>query len=269
MYYVYVNDINIAVYDLNPSAKKTVLFIHGWPLGHKIFEYQTNILPKLGYRTASIDLRGFGKSDATSGGYTYSQLADDIYKVVHAIGLKDFTLVGFSMGGAIVLRYMSLFNGYGVSKLVLAAAAAPSFVQRPPEFPYGMTREDVNKLIAQACTDRPEMVTDFGEKVFASNPPESFRRWFNDIGFSASGIGTIGTAVSLRDEELFNDLKCVRVPTGIFHGKLDEICPYEFAVFMNEKIEDSILYTFEYSGHAIFYDELKLFNQKFLQFLEE
>ena len=57
MYYVYVNDINIAVYDLNPSAKKTVLFIHGWPLGHKIFEYQTNILPKLGYRTVSIDLR--------------------------------------------------------------------------------------------------------------------------------------------------------------------------------------------------------------------
>lgn len=59
------------------------------------------------------------------------------------------------------------------------------------------------------------------------------------------------------------------MPTGIFHGKLDEICPYEFAVFMNEKIEDSILYTFEYSGHAIFYDELKLFNQEFLQFLEE
>ncbi len=56
------------------------------------------------------------------------------------------------------------------------------------------------------------------------------------------------------------------MPTGIFHGKLDEICPYEFAVFMNEKIEDSVLYTFEYSGHAIFYDELKLFNQEFYSF---
>lgn len=104
------------------------------------------------------------------------------------------------------------------------------------------------------------MVIDFGEKVFVLNLLESFRRWFNDIGFSVLGIGIIGIVVFLRDEELFNDLKCVRVFIGIFYGKLDEICLYEFVVFMNEKIEDLILYIFEYSGYVIFYDEFKLFN---------
>lgn len=267
MYFITVNNnVNIAVDDVNPFSKKTIVLVHGWPLSHDMYEYQKDVLCEEGYRIVSIDLRGFGLSDAPCNGYTYNQLANDLYEVVTTLRLNPFTLVGFSMGGAIVLRYMTLFHGYNVCKLVLIGAAAPSFTKRPG-YPYGMTKEQVDALIIQAYEDRPQMVTDFNKSFFATKKTPALEDWFKTLGFNASGIGTIKTAISLRDEDLMSDLSNVTVPTGIFHGKQDKICPYEFALIMHDSIPNSILYPFEYSGHGVFYEELKLFNQCFLEFL--
>lgn len=267
MYHVKMDDgVKIAVEDINSKGKHTVVFIHGWPLSHKIFEYQYDILPSHGFRCISVDIRGFGQSDSPSGGYSYNRLAKDIYQVVRNAGVSSVTLAGFSMGGAIALRYMTYCRGYGVAKLALLAAAAPVFTQRP-DYPYGMTIEAVNSLIADIYKDRPQAVADFGKQLFALPHSASLTDWFTDISWSASGNGTIQTAMLLRDEDLRPDLKSVNVPTGIFHGKKDLICPYEFALQLNSGIAGSTLYSFEESGHALFYDELDLFNEKFLHFL--
>ena len=131
MFFVEVSDgVKVAVYDYNPKGKQTVLLVHGWPLSHKMYEYQINCLLDLGYRVTALDLRGFGASDTPAGGYSYDRMANDIYEVVCALDLKDFILVGFSMGGAIVLRYMNCCRGYGVKKLILLSAAAPSWTRR-------------------------------------------------------------------------------------------------------------------------------------------
>jgi len=128
-YYVKAeSDVKIYVEDLNPEGKKTILFLHGWPGSHRLFEYQFNQLPKLGYRCIGIDTRGFGNSDKPWGGYDYDRLADDVRCVVEALELQDFTLCGHSTGGAIAIRYMARYNGHGVSKLALFAAAAPSLI---------------------------------------------------------------------------------------------------------------------------------------------
>ena len=126
MFYVNSTDgVKIAVYDYNCGGTETVLLVHGWPLSHKIYEYQIPILVRMGYRVVALDLRGFGMSDVPGCGYSYDQMAADIHQVVKRLRLWSFTLVGFSMGGAISLRYMRLFRGYGVKKLILLAAAAP------------------------------------------------------------------------------------------------------------------------------------------------
>lgn len=98
MFYVRTNDgVKIAVYDLNPTAAETVFLVHGWPLSHRIFEYQETPLICKGYRVVEIDLRGFGSSDKPACGYTYDRMADDIYAVVRALNLQNFTLAGYSM----------------------------------------------------------------------------------------------------------------------------------------------------------------------------
>lgn len=262
-----VDNNKIAVFELNPYGEKTIVFVHGWPLSHKMYEYQTDVLVELGYRVIAIDLRGFGASDTTASGYDYNSLAADLYAVITALNLYSFILVGFSMGGAIVTRYMSRYKGYGVSKLCLWSAAVPSFTKTLNN-PYGSTKESVNRLIEQASTNRPQMNADFGKMLFASNPTQALRDWFQDISNRASGIGTIQTAISLRDENLFSELPSIQVPTGIFHGKLDKICPFGFAQIQNKYIKNSVLYPFERSGHAAFYDELEKFNKDFIHFLE-
>ena len=119
-YYIKVEpDVKIYVEDINPGGEKTILFIHGWPLSHKAYEYQFDKLPKMGYRCIGMDTRGFGNSDKPWRGYSYNRLADDVRGVVETLKLKDFTLGGHSMGGATAIRYMARHKGYGVSRLAL------------------------------------------------------------------------------------------------------------------------------------------------------
>ena len=268
MFYVKSTDgVKIAVYEYNPKCRKTVFLVHGWPLSHKIYEYQIELLSSMGYRVVSADLRGFGKSDVPACGYSYDQMARDIYNIICSMRLYNFTLVGFSMGGAIVLRYMRLFKGFGVRKLILLAAAAPCWTQRP-DFPYGLTKEYVNSLIALAETDRPQLCENFSRQLFASPQTEAAVQWFRDIALSASGVGTIQTAISLRDEDGRQDMQCVRVPTWIIHGAKDAVVSNELAEIQHQGIAGSVLCTLENSGHGVMYDELECFNRYFLEALE-
>lgn len=268
MYYVDASDgAKLAVEDININSNKVVVMVHGWPLCKEMYEYQKNILINKGFRIISFDLRGFGKSQVSSSGYDYNQLATDLKSIIDSLNVENVYLIGFSMGGAICIHYMSLFDNYKVEKLVLIGAAAPSFVKNENN-PYGNPIEKVNSLINQAYNDRPQMVKDFGSNVFALNHSNSFKNWFNDLALSASGVGTIKTAISLRDENIFKDLSKIKVPTAIMHGRLDKVCPYGLALIMNNQIPNSKLYTFEYSGHGLFYDELRKFNHDLLEFLK-
>ncbi len=267
MYYIKSEDqVKLAVYDLNSRSKKVIVMIHGWPLSAEMFEYQKEYFIQQGYRIVCMDLRGFGRSDVPASGYTYDQMADDLYRVVRARQLHRFTLLGFSMGGAIAVRYMARYRGYGVNKLCLCAAAVPSFTDRPG-FPYGMAREHVDDLIVLAKADRPELCQNFSLQLFASPHNAAVIEWFRFIALSASGIGTVRCAYALRDEDCSKDLGQIHVPTGIFHGEKDDIVPFAAAEVTHEAIPGSTLFPFANSSHGIVYDELALFNHTLLEFL--
>lgn len=256
--------VKIAVYDLNPNARRTILLVHGWLLSHKIYEYQVEPLLCAGYRVVMLDLRGFGASDCPAMPYGYDQMAGDLHAVVMALGIRQFVVVGFSMGGAIVLRYMRNFRGFGVKQLILLAAAAPCWTQREG-FPYGLTREYVNGLICLAKTDRPQLCENFSRQLFSSPKSDSAVRWFEQIALSASGLGTVQTAISLRDEDGRKDLEYVRVPTHILHGAKDTVVSSDLAKLQQEGIQGAKLHTFKNSGHGIMYDELECFNRCFMK----
>ena len=268
MYFVKTTDeVNLAVYDLNPKGKRTILLIHGWPLSHLIFEYQLEMLLSENWRVITIDLRGFGNSDIPAGGYCYDQLAEDIYRVVCALRLDRFVLAGFSMGGAVALRYMNRFQGYGVRRLLLLSAASPRFV-RSCDFPFGLDRDDANDMIEEAASDRACFARDFSHnQLFACCHSDAAFDWFEDIALSASGIATVQCGLSLRDEDGRADLESVRVPTVIIHGGRDQVVPPALARYQQEHIRNAVLCILENSGHGIFYDELDRFNEVFLQAL--
>ncbi len=261
--------VNIYVEDLNPGGRKTIFFIHGWPASHRMFEYQLNELPKMGYRCIAIDTRGFGSSDKPWRGYDYDRLSDDVRAVMETMKLKNITLGGHSTGGAIAIRYMARHQGWGVSKLALFAAAAPSLIQRP-YFQYGLSEADVKKIIAGANQNRPKMLRDFGEMFFYRFITRAFSDWFFQMGLEAAGWSTVAVAETwLNEERLFSDLGKIRVPTLILHGIHDQVCRFPLATAQNEEIAASRLIPFQYSGHGLFYDERERFNRELAKFVEE
>jgi len=244
------------------------VFLHGWPGDHNLFEYQFNQLPKCGYRCIGIDQRGFGKSDKPFTGYDYNRLSDDVRTVVEMLKLKNFILAGHSTGGAIAIRYMARHNGYGVAKLALFAAAAPSLIQRP-NFPYGLEKEVVTKIIEGTYADRPQMLSDFGDIFFFQHITEPFSNWFIQLGFKAAGWATAAIANAWLREELFFDLSTINVPTLIIHGIHDKVVPFKLGEVQKQSIKNSKLIPFQYSGHGSFYDQQEKFNEELINFINE
>jgi non-heme chloroperoxidase len=266
-YYINVeSDVKIFVEDVNPTSHKVIFFVHGWPANHKLFEYQFNILPSMGYRCIGMDIRGFGQSDKPWDGYSYDRLSDDVRSVVEALGLQDFTLAGHSVGGAICTRYMGRHLGYGVSKLALFAAAAPSFTSRAG-FPYGLMRKDVSSLIQQIYYDRPSMLGELTKMFFYQHLTKEFSDWFFNLGLDASSYATIKLLTTLRDETLFSDIKKIKVPTLILHGMHDQICLPPLATALHQTIKTSKLVWFAHSGHGLFWEEKNKFNRELVEFI--
>ncbi len=269
-YYICVEPgVNIFVEDVNPGGKETILFIHGWPADHTMFEYQFSALIKQGFRCVGMDMRGFGKSDKPAHGYDYDRLADDLRCVIAALQLQNITLTGHSTGGAVVIRYVARHQGYGVAKLGLFAAAAPSVIQRP-YFPYGIPKEAVDQIIQGTYNDRPKMLADFTNIFFFQHITEPFSDWFFQMGLKAANWSTAAVANTwLDEEELFTDLGKIAVPTLIMHGIHDQVCRFPLAEAQHQGIIGSKLIPFEDCGHALFWEGRDRFNLELARFARE
>jgi len=250
--------VNLYVEDLNPEGNKTIVFIHGWPLSHKQFEYQFNVLPTMGYRCIGIDWRGFGNSDKPIDGYNLDRLADDIRAVVGTLQLENFALVGHSTGGAIAIRYMTRYNGYGVSQLVLVDAAAP----------IGFSEETANRYLEQSLNDRPKLMQEVIDGFFFQYITTRFSDWFFQMGMQAAGWSTAAIVVLLREVNLYKDLARIVAPTLIIHGIHDKVIPFSQAQELNQLIPNSQLFPFKYSGHGAFWEERDKFNRLLTKFIK-
>ncbi|MCM3786290.1 alpha/beta hydrolase [Neobacillus mesonae] len=264
--YVQVEE-NVKIYVEDIGEGIPVIFLHGWPANHKMFEYQFSLLPAKGYRCIGIDMRGFGQSDAPWESYSYDRLADDLRAVIDELRIEKAALVGFSMGGAVAVRYMARHQGLGISSLVLIGSATPVFTKRD-DFAYGMDPADVTEQMIDATyEDRPKMLAKFGLKFTRTKTKAGMMIWLESLCYQASHHGTIKAAITLRDEDLRGDLGQIRVPTVLFQGAKDKICEPVLAKLTGEQIQGSHIVEFEDSGHALMFDEPDKFNEELLAFL--
>lgn len=258
---------NVKLHISDGGEGRPIVLIHGWPLSDEMFEYQYNDLIKNKFRVIGITLRGFGKSDKPYGKYNYDVHALDIKRVLDILDIKDAVFVGFSMGGAIAVRYVSVYNGEHVSKLVLAGAAVPIWTNRK-DFPYNLNQSSVDDLIILNYNDRPRLLSDFS-KIFSATPNslnKGIGNWLKGIGLSASSFATAQCLVALRDTDLREDMAKIKMPTLIMHGKKDKICSFDLAEQMNAGITHAQLIAFEESGHSLFLEETKKFNDELIKF---
>jgi non-heme chloroperoxidase len=261
---------NVHLHITDAGEGRPIVLIHGWPLSDEMFEYQYSELINNNFRVIGITLRGFGKSDKPYGSYNYDVHASDIKKVLNKLDIKDAVLGGFSIGGAIAIRYMAANKGARVSKLVLAGAAAPVWTQRD-DFPYNLPKSAVDELIELNNHDRPMLLANFA-KIFSASQTslnKGVGNWLYGIGLSASSFATAQCLIALRDTDLRKDLAKITIPTLIMHGKKDKICSFDLAEQMKAGISNSHIVAFENSGHSLFLEETHNFNAELIKFAKE
>jgi len=261
---------NVRLHITDAGKGRSIVLIPGWPLSDEMYEYQYNDLINKNFRVIGITLRGFGKSDKPYGAYNYDVHALDIKKVLSKLDIKDAVLGGFSMGGAIAIRFVSADNGAHVSKLALFGAAAPIWTQRE-DFPYNLPKSAVDDLIELNYQDRPKLLSDFA-KIFSATETslnEGIGSWLNGICLSASSYATAQCLIALRDTDLRSDLVKITIPTVIMHGKKDKICSFDLAEQMKAGISNSHIVAFENSGHSLFLEETHKFNAELIKFAEK
>lgn len=258
---------NVRLHITDAGKGRPIVLIHGWPLSDEMYEYQYSDLMQAGFRAIGITLRGFGKSDKPYGAYDYDVHVTDIKTVLETLEITDAVLGGFSMGGAIAVRFAAQDQGAHISKLALFGAAAPIWTQRP-DFPYNLTKSAVDELIELNHKDRPKLLANVG-KIFSATETalnEGMGVWLTGINLSASSYATAQCLIALRDTDLRLDLAKITIPTVIMHGKKDKICSFDLAEQMNAILNNSHIIVFENSGHSLFLEETHKFNTELIKF---
>jgi len=261
---------NVRLHVTDAGNGQIIVLIPGWPLSDEMYEYQYTDLINHNFRVIGITLRGFGKSDKPFGAYDYDIHALDIKRILDQLDIKDATLCGFSMGGAIAATYVSLFGTMRISKLVLAGAATPSWTQRE-DFPYNIPKSDVDDLISLNNNDRPKLLSNFA-KIFSATENtlnDGIGNWLTAINLSASSYATGKCLMALRDTDLRNVLKTIEIPTLIMHGKKDKICSFDLAEQTKKLIPNAQLIAFEKSGHSLFLEETRKFNTELMKYAQK
>jgi len=257
--------VKLHVTDLGEG--KPIVLIHGWPLSDEMYEYQYQYLSRKGFRVIGITLRGFGKSDKPYGRYDFNVFSDDIKVVLEKLDIKNATLGGFSLGGAVVLHYVTKYNSAHVSKLALFGAAAPSWKQREG-FPDGLPDAVVEELINATKIQRQDLIASFGAGFPAKegNISKNVEKWLESINLQASPYAITESITALRDLDLRPQLSKINIPVTIFQGVYDKNCPLIWAEQLQKGIKNATLIRFENSGHALFVEEMEKFNTELEKF---
>ncbi len=218
-------DDGTALYIKEWGDGPAVVLIHGWPLSADSWDDQAWALADAGYGVISYDRRGFGRSDQPWEGYDYDTLADDLAAVIEACDVETPALVGFSMGGGEVARYLSRHGG-GVRKAALIASVVP-FLLRTPDHPEGVPESVFHGIEANLHADRAQFLSGFLKDFYGAGISDEQLEWSRQVGLQAGLRGTLECLYAFSHTDFRPDLASFTMPTLIIHGTADKTVPID------------------------------------------
>ena len=259
------------------GAGRPVILTHAWPLSADCWEQQAIALVDAGYRVISYDRRGFGRSSQPATGYDYNSYADDLAEVIEATGVKDTTLIGFSMGGGEIVRYLSRHGGKNVIKVGLVATVVPGLAKRKNN-PNGVDPAFFDGLKDSLRKDRPTFLSGLLRDVFydvetstkSTNPvSQAVLDWSWQMGMQAGLLALIDSVDAFGKEDFLPDLAAVTMPTLILHGNADKPVPFELtARRAAAAIKHAQLIEYQGATHGLLVTERERVSKDILAFLK-
>ena len=266
------NDAPIELHYEDYGTGKPVVLIHGWPLSGRSWENQVPALVEAGHRVITYDRRGFGASSQPWGGYDYDTFAADLNTLLEHLDLREVSLVGFSMGGGEVVRYIGTYGSDRVAKAVLASAVPP-YLYRSDDNPEGALDDDaIAGFLAGVTSDRIAFLDEFTTGFFSAGGElkvsQAQREYARDIAAFASPKGTLECITAFGRTDFRGDLEKITVPTLVIHGDSDAIVPFEASGKRSaQAIAGSELVVIEGGPHGINASHAEQFNRALLGFL--
>ncbi len=234
------NSGSIELYYEDHGKGQPIILIHGYPLSGASWEKQVPVLLNAGHRVITYDRRGFGRSSQPTTGYNYDTFAEDLHKLITHLKLRDFALVGFSMGGGEVARYFGKYGSKGASKAVIISGVPPFLLKTPdnPEGVDGSVFEGIEKAVA---ADRYAFFTEFFKNFYNTDlllnkrvSEQAVQASWN-VAASASATASLA-CVPTWHEDFRNDLGKIDVPALVLHGDADRILPIAAAGLRTGKL---------------------------------
>ena len=247
------------IYYKDCGAGKPVLFSHGWPLDGDMWDSQLNFLAERGYRTIAFDRRGFGRSDQPWNGYDYDTFASDINDLITTLDLRDVTLVGFSMGGGDVTRYINNYGSERVAGLALLGAVTPIF-GKSDSYPEGVDQSVFSGIRDGLRKDRAQFISDFATPFLTQTL---------NIALLASLKGTIDCVTAFAETDFRPDMAKIDVPTLVIHGSNDQVVPFETTgKLAAEMIKNATLKVYDNAPHGFALTHQDQLNEDLLAFVK-
>jgi non-heme chloroperoxidase len=266
------NSSDIELYYEDHGAGTPVVLIHGYPLSGASWEKQVPVLLSAGHRVITYDRRGFGKSSQPTEGYNYDTFAQDLKKLITHLKLKEFALVGFSMGGGEVARYIGKYGSKGVTKAIFISSVPPYLLktQDNPEGVDGSVFEGIQKAVA---ADRYVFFTEFFKNFYNTDlllgkriSEEAVRASWN-VAVGCSATASLA-CVPAWHEDFRADLANVDVPTLVLHGDADRILPITASGQRTAAmVKGARLVVLKEGPHAVNWTHADEVNQEMVNFL--
>lgn len=235
---------------------RPVVLIHGWPLNADMWEHQSRHLAETGHRVIVYDRRGFGRSDQPWTGYDYDTFAADLRAVLEKLDLRDAALVGFSMGGGEVARYLARYGTDRVAKAALISAVTP-YMLKTPDNPEGADKSLFDDFVDELRKDRPNFLAGFGKKFFGAgllnfSVSSEVLQWAQWMALQGSPKATIDCVRAFSETDFRKDMAAFTLPTLIIHGTADQTVPIDLSGRAAAKLAPAAEYV-EYDGepHAL------------------
>jgi non-heme chloroperoxidase len=269
------NGTPIEIYYEDRGSGPAVVLIHGWPLSGRSWEKQVPALVDDGYRVITYDRRGFGQSSQPWDGYDYDTFAADLNRLLEHLDLTGVTLVGFSMGGGEVARYVGRYGTDRVSKAVFAAAVPPYLYKSAENPDGGIDDATLTAFHDGIRADRPAFVDAFVTNFFAVRGrtdlvSEPLRQDNVRIAVGASPKGTLDCTTAFSTTDFREDLAAFTIPTLVIHGDADAIVPFEVSGRRTAgAIPDSKLVLVPDAPHGLNVTHTQTFNSELLAFLRD
>ncbi|GHC19832.1 arylesterase [Kushneria pakistanensis] len=268
------NSNAIDLYYQDCGQGPTVVLIHGWPLSHRMWEYQINALTEAGYRCIAYDRRGFGESEKPWQGYDYDTLADDLAGLLEHLDINDATLVGFSMGGGEVARYLGRHGSKRVRGAVLVGAVTP-YMLKTDDNPEGVDQSIFDDMLANVKKDRPGFLGSFG-KLFVNHEGQAptlsdeLLTYNQSIASFASPRATQECIKAFGFTDFRQDLEKFDVPTLVIHGDDDQIVPLAASGQRSaDMIKNARLEIVKDGPHGLNFTHAQELNELLIKFLEQ